>query len=38
VLSVGASGYVALYRFDEKRDAVLILRVRHQREAGSPSL
>ncbi len=34
VLSVGRSGYVALYRFDARRDAVLVLRLRHQREAG----
>lgn len=34
VISRGASGYLALYRFDEGRDLVRILRIRHQREAG----
>jgi len=34
VISRGASGYLALYRFDEGRDLVRILRSRHQREAG----
>lgn len=34
VISHGATGYLALYRFDPSRDVVRILRVRHQREAG----
>ena len=34
VISRGASGYVALYRFDPPIDIVRILRIRHQREAG----
>ena len=34
VISYGASGYVGLYRYDPVADAVLILRIRHQREAG----
>ena len=34
VISVGSSGYLALYRYDAARDAVRIVRVRHQREAG----
>ncbi len=34
VISHGKSGYVALYEFDSRRDRVLILALRHQREAG----
>ena len=34
VISRGRTGYVALYSFEEVRDAVLILAIRHQREAG----
>ena len=34
VISRGRTGYVALYGFEEDRDAVLILAIRHQREAG----
>ena len=34
VISYGATGYLALYEFDEASDTVLIARVRHQREAG----
>ncbi len=30
----GESGYVALYRFEPEADAVYVLAVRHQREAG----
>jgi addiction module RelE/StbE family toxin len=33
-ISQGRTGYLALYRYDEPRDVVRILRVRHQREAG----
>lgn len=34
VIARGATGYLALYRFDPAFDVVRILRVRHQREAG----
>lgn len=34
LISRGRSGYVALYSYEEAEDAVLILSVRHQREAG----
>ena len=34
VISRGRSGYLALYRFDTRLDRVLILALRHQREAG----
>ncbi|MGQ0547007.1 MAG: type II toxin-antitoxin system RelE/ParE family toxin [Betaproteobacteria bacterium] len=34
VVSYGASGYIALYRFDAARALVRVLRIRHQREAG----
>ena len=34
VISRAKTGYVALYRFDEARDGILVLAVRHQREAG----
>ena len=33
-ISRGKSGYVALYSYEEDVDTVLILAVRHQREAG----
>jgi len=34
VISRGRSGYVALYSFELLHDAVLLLAIRHQREAG----
>jgi len=34
VISRGRTGYVALYSFEQGQDAVLILAIRHQREAG----
>jgi addiction module RelE/StbE family toxin len=34
VISRGRTGYVALYSYEEGLDAVLILAIRHQREAG----
>jgi addiction module RelE/StbE family toxin len=34
VISRGRSGYIALYRYHEARDAVLVLAFRHQRDAG----
>ena len=37
VISRGATGHVALYAFEEAHDTVLILALRHQREAGYPS-
>ena len=36
VISRGKSGYVALYDYYESADTVLILALRHQREAGFP--
>ena len=36
VISRGSTGYVALYSFEERQDAVLILSIRHRREAGYP--
>ena len=32
VIDFGASGYLALYRFEHKLDAVTILAIKHQRE------
>ena len=34
VISHGATGYLALYRYDARPDIVRVLRIRHQREAG----
>ena len=34
VILRGASGYLALYRFNPVRDIARILRIRHQREVG----
>lgn len=34
LISRGQSGYVALYSYGEADDVVLILTIRHQREAG----
>ena len=34
VISRGQTGYLALYSLDEAGDAVFILAIRHQREAG----
>jgi plasmid stabilization system protein ParE len=34
VISRGKSGYVALYSYELEQDTVLVLSVRHQREAG----
>ena len=34
VISYGKSGYVALYSYERKQDVVLVLAIRHQREAG----
>jgi addiction module RelE/StbE family toxin len=37
IISRGRSGYVALYSFEPVADVVLILAIRHQREAGYAS-
>jgi plasmid stabilization system protein ParE len=34
IISRGKTGYVALYEYDEECDVVLVLAIRHQREAG----
>ena len=34
VISRGKSGYLALYSYEHRQDMILILAVRHQREAG----
>lgn len=34
IVSRGRTGYLALYSYEEERDTVLILAIRHQREAG----
>ena len=34
VISRGRSGYLALYLYDEARYYVLVMAIRHQREAG----
>ncbi|MGC4119237.1 MAG: type II toxin-antitoxin system RelE/ParE family toxin [Myxococcales bacterium] len=34
VISRGRSGYLALYSFDGMTDRVVVLAIRHQREAG----
>jgi plasmid stabilization system protein ParE len=34
IISQGASGYLALYRFDPAQDTVFVLAVRSQRERG----
>jgi addiction module RelE/StbE family toxin len=33
-ISRGRTGYVALYSFEETQETVLLLAIRHQREAG----
>jgi hypothetical protein len=34
VISCGATGYIALYRFQIPKDEIRILAIRHQREIG----
>jgi plasmid stabilization system protein ParE len=34
VISRGRSGYLGLYAYDPETDEVLVLAIRHQREAG----
>lgn len=36
MISRGRSGYVALYEYMESADVILVLALRHQREAGYP--
>jgi len=36
VISRGKSGYLALYEYFEADDVVMVLALRHQREAGYP--
>lgn len=37
VVSRGRSGYIALYRYVEHADQILVAAIRHQREAGYDS-
>lgn len=34
IIGFGDSGYVALYRHESEQDRVLVLAIRHQKEAG----
>ncbi len=34
LISYGKSGYAALYSYEQGHDVVLVLAIRHQREAG----
>ena len=34
IISRGRTGYVGVYEYQERRDRVLVLAIRHQREAG----
>jgi plasmid stabilization system protein ParE len=34
LISYGKNGYVALYSYEQREDVVLVLAIRHQREAG----
>lgn len=34
VISRGSTGYLALYEYDTRADQVIVLALRHQREAG----
>jgi plasmid stabilization system protein ParE len=34
LISYGKSGYAALYSYEQRQDVVLVLALRHQREAG----
>lgn len=36
MISRGATGYAALYSIEDSQQAVLVLAIRHQREAGHP--
>ncbi|MGB6242762.1 MAG: type II toxin-antitoxin system RelE/ParE family toxin [Castellaniella sp.] len=37
VISRGKTGYVALYSYEYPADVILVLSIRHQREAGYPA-
>ena len=37
IISRGRTGYVALYRYNDVTDSVLVLAIRHQKEAGYQS-
>lgn len=37
LISRGQSGYIALYCHEEAEDVILVLAIRHQREAGYPT-
>lgn len=34
MISRGRTGYIALYAYDARADVVMVLAIRHQREAG----
>lgn len=34
IISTGKSGYVALYSYEQHKNTILILTIRHQREIG----
>ncbi len=34
IVSRGRTGYIALYSYEEEHDTILVLAIRHQREAG----
>ncbi|MFN8770423.1 MAG: type II toxin-antitoxin system RelE/ParE family toxin [Neisseriaceae bacterium] len=34
IIEFGASGYIALYKYDSSNDSVYVLVFRHQKEAG----
>jgi len=36
VIPFGASGYLALYQFDESANEAVVVAIRHQKEAGYP--
>ena len=36
VISRGRSGYLALHSYEQEQDTVVVLAIRHQREAGYP--
>jgi len=38
VVSLGPSGHVALYFFEEAEDRVCVLGIRHQRASGYPAV
>lgn len=38
VIARGASGYLALYQYDEAQDLALVLHLRYQRESGYPQV